>query len=127
MHKFILPVLLALLVLAPVSGAIAAAPAPDGSSVMAIDAPAVTTAPAAVNNPLPADVAASLGPGYGYQLFATPMQTGSLNIELDTTQLFSGAQLMIDALGSPYLLIAGLGLGVAVLGAIMGAVRKVRL
>lgn len=53
--------------------------------------------------------------------------TETLAIDLDTTQLFSGAQLMINALSAPYLLIAGLGLGVAILGAIMTAVMRVRL
>lgn len=53
--------------------------------------------------------------------------TESLTISLDTTQLFSGAQLMIDALSSPYLLLAGLGLGVAILSAIMTAVNRIRL
>jgi hypothetical protein len=53
--------------------------------------------------------------------------TAQLTISLDTTQLFAGAQLMIDALSSPYLLIAGLGLGVAILAAIMSAVTRLRL
>lgn len=122
MHKFIFPILLALLVLAPVSGAIAAAPTPvDGSSVMA-------AAPAALTAAVPPgsdQLVAALGPTYGYGIAAGTMQ--SLSIQLDTSQLFAGAQLMIDALSSPYLLIAGLGLGVAVLGAIMAAVKKVRL
>ena len=60
-----------------------------------------------------------------YAIAASSMQ--SLTIDLDTTQLFNGAQLIIDALSSPYLLIAGLGLGVAVLGAIIKAVSRVRL
>lgn len=53
--------------------------------------------------------------------------TSQLTISLDTSQLFAGAQLMIDALSSPYLLIAGLGLGVAILAAIMSAVTRLRL
>jgi hypothetical protein len=51
----------------------------------------------------------------------------SLTISLDTAQLFNGAQMMIDALSSPYLLIAGLGLGVAILAAVMRAVTSLRL
>lgn len=57
----------------------------------------------------------------------TLAQTGELNIDLDTGQLFEGAQLIIDALSSPYLLIAGLGLGVAILAAILKAVQTIRL
>lgn len=53
--------------------------------------------------------------------------TNTLNIELDTTQLFNGANLMTSALSSPFLFIAGLGLGVAILGAIVRAVQSVRL
>lgn len=53
--------------------------------------------------------------------------TETLNINLDTTMLFTGAQLMIDALSSPYLLIAGLGLGVSILGAILVAVNRIRM
>lgn len=60
-----------------------------------------------------------------YAIAAT--QASTLTIDLDTTKLFEGAQLMIDALSSPYLLLAGLGLGVAILSAIMAAVRKVRM
>lgn len=57
----------------------------------------------------------------------TLAQTSQLNIDLDTGQLFEGAQLIIDALSSPYLLIAGLGLGVAILAAILKAVQTIRL
>lgn len=60
-------------------------------------------------------------PEIGYTLAQT------LEIDLDTSQLFSGAQLIIDALSSPYLLIAGLGLGVAILAAILKAVQTIRL
>lgn len=60
-------------------------------------------------------------PEVGYTLAQT------LDITLDTTQLFEGAQLIIDALSSPYLLIAGLGLGVAILAAILKAVQTIRL
>lgn len=63
----------------------------------------------------------SLAPEIGYTLAQT------LDITLDTTQLFEGAQLIIDALSSPYLLIAGLGLGVAILAAILKAVQTIRL
>ena len=62
----------------------------------------------------------------GYTLAQTGTE-GALNINLDTDQLFSGAQLIIDALSSPYLLIAGLGLGVAILAAILKAVQTIRL
>ena len=58
---------------------------------------------------------------------ATVMQTDTLSITLDTTQLFTGANLMLAALSSPYLFIAGLGLGVAILAAIMKAVTSLRL
>lgn len=51
----------------------------------------------------------------------------SLTVNLDTAQLFTGAQLIIDALSSPYLLIAGLGLGVSILGAILAAVTRLRI
>lgn len=53
--------------------------------------------------------------------------TETLEITLDTTQLFTGAQLMINALSGPYLFIAGLGLGITILAAIMIAVRNVRM
>lgn len=64
------------------------------------------------------------GPGSPGILASTAQ---SLTISLDTTQLFAGAQLMIDALSAPYMLIAGLGLGVSILSAIMTAVSRVRL
>lgn len=63
--------------------------------------------------------------GESYLVQYTRAQT--LEIDLDTTQLFKGAQLIIDALSSPYLLIAGLGLGVAILAAILKAVTSLRL
>lgn len=56
--------------------------------------------------------------------FSVPEQ---LSITVDSDQLLGGAQLMIDALGGPYLFIAGLGLGVAILGAILAAVTRVRM
>lgn len=62
-----------------------------------------------------------------YDVAYTMMQTDTLDIDLDTSQLFSGAQIMLDALSSPYLLIAGFGLGVAILGAIMKAVTHLRI
>ena len=62
-----------------------------------------------------------------YDITYTMMQTTTLDIDLDTTQLFNGAQIMLDALSSPYLLIAGFGLGVAILGAIMKAVTHLRI
>jgi hypothetical protein len=62
-----------------------------------------------------------------YDVTYTMMQTDTLDIQLDTTQLFTGAQIMIDALSSPYLLLAGFGLGVAILGAIMKAVTHIRI
>lgn len=52
--------------------------------------------------------------------------TAQISINLDTTSLFEGAQLMIDILSSPYLLVAGLSLGVAILGAIMSAITRLR-
>jgi hypothetical protein len=69
--------------------------------------------------------AANAAASYDYNLAYTTV--ASLTIDLDTTQLFTGAQLIIDALSSPYLLIAGLGLGVAILGAILKAVTTLRL
>lgn len=74
--------------------------------------------------PIVADTANSIGGAMGPYDYTTVM---SLTIDLDTTQLFTGAQLIIDALSSPYLLIAGLGLGVAILGAILNAVTKLRM
>jgi hypothetical protein len=60
-----------------------------------------------------------------YAIMASSYQ--SLTIDLNTAMLFEGAQLIIDALSSPYLLIAGLGLGVAILSAIIKAVTRVRM
>lgn len=68
---------------------------------------------------------AALANPYDYEISASTMQ--SLTINVNTDQLFSGAQLMIDALSNPYLFIAGLSLGVAILGAILAAVRGLRL
>lgn len=51
----------------------------------------------------------------------------ALTINLDTTSMFDGAQLIIDALGGPYLYIAGLALGAAILGAIIAAVSRIRI
>jgi hypothetical protein len=51
----------------------------------------------------------------------------ALSIDLDTTSMFDGAQLIIDALGGPYLYIAGLALGAAILGAIIAAVSRIRI
>lgn len=61
-----------------------------------------------------------------YDLGYSMVQTDTLEIDLDTSQLFNGAQVMIDALSSPYLLLAGFSLGVAILAAIMKAVRTIR-
>ena len=63
--------------------------------------------------------------GSGYEIAASPAQT--LTVNIPTEQLFAGAQLMIDALASPYMLIAGIGLGVAILGAILAAIRGLSL
>ena len=51
----------------------------------------------------------------------------SLSINLDTSSMFNGAQLIIDALGGPYLYIAGLALGASILGAIIAAVSRIRI
>lgn len=78
--------------------------------------------------PIGAGIADAAAPGYNavpYEIAASTMQ--SLTINVNTDQLFSGAQLMIDALSNPYLFIAGLSLGVAILGAILAAVRGLRL
>lgn len=82
-------------------------------SMFATVADAATTALA--NSPAP----------QAYDLTTTYAQ--SLTVSLDTQMLFDGAQLMIDALGGPYMLIAGFGLGVAILGAVFGAVTRIRL
>lgn len=62
---------------------------------------------------------------YVYDLTATSAQ--SLTIDLDMDQMFSGANTIIDALGSPYLYIAGLSLGVAILAAVLAAVKGLRI
>jgi len=51
----------------------------------------------------------------------------NLSINLDTSSMFNGAQLIIDALGGPYLYIAGLALGASILGAIIAAVSRIRI
>jgi hypothetical protein len=86
-------------------------------------------APAAASGPA-ADIVAPEGATAvlhypDYAIGYSTMQ--SLTVNLDTAQLFTGAQLIIDALSSPYLLIAGLGLGVSILGAILAAVTKLRI
>lgn len=58
-------------------------------------------------------------------LFQVP--TNTLEIELDTNKLFEGANLMTSALSGPFLFVAGLSLGVAILAAIIRAVQSVRL
>lgn len=57
------------------------------------------------------------------------LQDPGITIDLSAgiAQMWSGAQTMIDALSPVYLLIAGFGLGVAILGAIMKAVSRLRL
>jgi hypothetical protein len=75
--------------------------------------------------PAIANMVASELASYDYSLMASTAY--SLSIDLDTGQLFNGAQLIIDALTGPYLLIAGLSLGVAILGAVMAAVTRLRL
>lgn len=79
----------------------------------------------AINPPLAAEEAylSPVYPTYGYE-FSVPEQ---LSITVNSDQLLAGAQLMIDALGGPYLFIAGLGLGVAILAAILAAVTRIRL
>lgn len=88
-------------------------------------APMVNTAHAAPVDNGSAAVMADVVPAYDVSY--TMMQTSTLDIDLDTSQLFNGAQIMLDALSSPYLLIAGFGLGVAILGAIMKAVTHLRI
>lgn len=100
---FVLGALMLAVVFAPLVGTAHAAPVDNGSAVVVADA-------------VPA-----------YDVAYTMMQTDTLDINLDTTQLFNGAQIMIDALSSPYLLIAGFGLGVAILAAIMKAVTHLRI
>lgn len=61
-------------------------------------------------------------------LYGAPIQVAqTLSVNIDTSTLFTGAQTMLDALTSPYLLIAGFGLGVAILAAVMKAVTSLRL
>lgn len=57
------------------------------------------------------------------------LQDPGITIDLSAgiQQMWSGAQTMIDALSPVYLLIAGFGLGVAILAAIMKAVGRLRL
>lgn len=45
-------------------------------------------------------------------------------ISLDFGQLWIGAQTMVNALGSPYLLIIGFSFGMGILGAIAAAILK---
>lgn len=89
---------------------------------------AAVVAPAAAAGPVADVVPAGENVELHYPSYAVAASSyQSLTVNLDTTQLFSGAQLIIDALSSPYLLIAGLGLGVAILAAIMKAVTGLRL
>ena len=62
---------------------------------------------------------------YGYT--STPELLAQLQVTIETETLFQGANLMLEALTGPYLLIAGLALGVAILAAIMRAVTTLRL
>lgn len=88
--------------------------------------PMVNTAHAAPVDNESAAVMADVVPAYD-QISYMAQTTSTLDINLDTSQLFNGAQIMLDALSSPYLLIAGFGLGVAILGAIMKAVTHLRI
>jgi hypothetical protein len=114
-NRLLIVAIVALVALAaPVSAAFAApipAPADAPPTVPMVDP----------DQPLP--YASTYEPDLGYMI----AQTDTINIDLDTSQLFTGAQTMIDALSSPYLLIAGFGLGVAILAAIMKAVTSLRL
>ncbi len=58
---------------------------------------------------------------------ASVWNTWQLSITLNTNSMFDGAQLIIDALGGPYLYIAGLALGASILGAIIAAVSRIRI
>lgn len=58
---------------------------------------------------------------------ASVWNTWQLSITLNTDSMFQGAQLIIDALGGPYLYIAGLALGASILGAIIAAVSRIRI
>lgn len=86
-------------------------------------APAAAAEPERFYSPASDEFFAPVYPIYGYE-FSVPAQ---LSITVDSDQLLSGAQLMIDALGGPYLFIAGLGLGVAILAAILAAVTRIRM
>ena len=61
--------------------------------------------------------------------FLSILQDPGISIDLSAgiQQMWGGAQTMIDALSPVYLLIAGFGLGVAILAAIMKAVGRLRL
>lgn len=126
MSKMLFTLFIGMLALVPF-GAVSAAPAEAPA------APVTAYSTDVYMGAMPANLADSAiggvamamsAPGSG-MLFATPAQ--SLTINLDTSQLFAGAQLMIDALSAPYLLLAGFGLGVSILGAIIVAVNRVRL
>lgn len=76
----------------------------------------------------------AVGDVMAYSTYAVPtvygaalMPSQQLSVTIDTSTLFTGAQTMLDALTSPYLLIAGFGLGVAILAAVMKAVTSLRL
>ena len=109
-HKIMFIVLALLVLVAPTAAM--AAPAETSPAVYV---------PTAVD-PAPA-VTAIYGPYYDYVLAPT-MQ---LSLTIDTGALFEGDQLMIDVLTNPYLFIAGLSLGVALLMAILAAIKGLRL
>jgi hypothetical protein len=77
----------------------------------------------AVGDVLPAGVANTASGAFD----VIPTMAYSLSISLNTSSMFDGAQLIIDALGGPYLYIAGLALGASILGAIIAAVSRIRI
>lgn len=51
----------------------------------------------------------------------------TLEISIDMTQLFTGAEVFTTGLSAPFLFITGLGLGVAILGAIVKGITMVKM
>ncbi|MCA9979325.1 MAG: hypothetical protein KDD89_00765 [Anaerolineales bacterium] len=87
----------------------------------------VGAAPAAAAEPAVANAAPAVAQAAAYGYGMTPTSYYTLSVTIDTTMLFDGAQLIIDALGGPYMYIAGLALGAAILGAIIAAVARIRI
>lgn len=50
-----------------------------------------------------------------------------MEIDIDVSQMFGATEIVFNALSGPYLFIAGLGLGVAILGAVVRAIQMVKM